>query len=156
MISGCPYLDCVLRVFDACLDVIFIWDFDMLIVLTDLSWLGLQMPWFFFYVSLIYLFETLTCWLYWLILLHRLAHWLWFCHDCFDHFACIHSPLYITRLDMLILWLVYYFDHLWACCPCITIHLIVVFSLILCVHEWYILLCLTIWCMTALPLHDCM
>ena len=36
-ISGCPSLDYTLRVFDACLDVISIWDFDMLIMLTDLS-----------------------------------------------------------------------------------------------------------------------
>ena len=68
---------------DACLDVVFIWDFDML-----------------------------DYW--WLILSPCLAHWFWFCHDCFDHFTCMHSLLYITRLDMLILWLVYYFDRLWA------------------------------------------
>ena len=76
---------------DACLDVVFIWDFDML-----------------------------DYW--WLILLHCLAYWFWFWHDCSDHFTCIHSPLYITQLDMLILWLVYYFDRLWAWC-CITIRL---------------------------------
>ena len=70
---------------DACLDVVFIWDFDML-----------------------------DYW--WLILLHCLAYWFWFWHDCSDHFTCIHSPLYITQLDMLILWLVYYFDRLWAWC----------------------------------------
>ena len=63
---------------------------------------------------MLYSFEILTCWLYWLILLSCLAHWFWFCHNCSDHFTCIHSLLYITRLDMLILWLVYYFDRLWA------------------------------------------
>ena len=52
---------------DACLDVVFIWDFDML-----------------------------DYW--WLILLHCLAYWFWFWHDCSDHFTCIHSPLYITQL----------------------------------------------------------
>ena len=41
------------------------------------------------------------------------------------------------RLDMLIHLLVYYFDHPWACCLCITIHLIVIFLLILCGLEWY-------------------
>ena len=109
---------------DACLDVLFIWDFDML-----------------------------DYW--WLILLHCLAYWFWFWHDCSDHFTCIHSPLYIAQLDMLIIWPVYYFDRLWAWCFVSLFVLIVVFSLILCVHEWYILLCLTVWCMTALPLHDC-
>ena len=110
---------------DACLDVVFIRDFDML----DYRWL---------------------------ILLHWLAHWFWFCHACSDHFTCIHSPLYITRLDMLILWLVILF---WPSSSMMFVPLfvlIVVFSLILCVYEWYILLCLTVWCMTALPLHDCM
>ena len=111
---------------DACLDVVFIRDFDML----DYRWL---------------------------ILLHWLAHWFWFCHACSDHFTCIHSPLYITRLDMLILWLVYYFGHLWACCLCISIHLIAVFSFILCVYIDDISeICLIVCCMTTLPLHDCM
>ena len=110
---------------DACLDVVFIRDFDML----DYRWL---------------------------ILLHWLAHWFWFCHACSDHFTCIHSPLYITRLDMLILWLVILF---WPSLSMMLVSLfvlIVVFSLILCVYEWYILLCLIVWCMTALSLHDCM
>ena len=64
-----------------------------------------------------YSFEILTCWIIddW-ILLHCLVYWFWFWHDCSDHFTCIHSPLYITQLDMLILWLVYYFDRLWAWC----------------------------------------
>ena len=84
-ISECLSLDCTLGVLDACLDVVFIWDFNML-----------------------------DYW--WLILLHCLAYWFWFWHDCSDHFTCIHSPLYITRLDMLILWHVYYFDRLWAWC----------------------------------------
>ena len=71
----------------------------------------------FFYASLI----ISVCYidiadLYWLIILHRLSHLLGFCHDCSDRFTCIHSLLYITRLDMLILWLVYYFDRLWAWC----------------------------------------
>ena len=66
--------------------------------------------------ALIYSFEILTCWLYWSILLPCLAYWLWFFHDCSDHFTCIQSPLYITQLDMLILWVVYYFDRLWAWC----------------------------------------
>ena len=55
--------------FDACLDVTFIWDFDML-----------------------------DYW--WLILLHCLAYWFWFWHDGSNHFTCIHSPQYITQLDM--------------------------------------------------------
>ena len=89
--------------------------------------------------------------LYWLIILHCLAHLLWFCHDCSDHLTCIHSLLYIIRLDMLIHLLVYYFDHLWACCLCITIHLIVVFSFILCVCIDDISeICLIVCCMTTL------
>ena len=64
-----------------------------------------------------YSFEILTCRIIddW-ILLHCLVYWFWFWHDCSDHFTCIHSPLYIIQLDMLILWLVYYFDRLWAWC----------------------------------------
>ena len=111
---------------------------------------------YFLCASLIYSFEVLICWLYWLIISYCLAHWSWFCHACSDHFTCIHSPLYITRLDMLILWLVILF---WPSLSMMLVSLfvlIVVFSLILCVYEWYILLCLTVWCMTALPLHDCM
>ena len=71
---------------------------------------------YFLCASLIYSFEVLICWLYWLIISYCLAHWSWFCHDYSDHFTCIHSPLYITQFDMLILWLVYPLDRLWAWC----------------------------------------
>ena len=64
----------------------------------------------------------------------------------------------IALLSVLILILARLFWSLHMHTLTIVYHsaLIVAFSLILCVHEWYILLCLTIWCMTALPLHDCM
>ena len=55
----------------------------------------------FLCASLIYSFEILTCWLYWLIISYWLAHWSWFYHDYSDHFTCIHSPLCITQLAML-------------------------------------------------------
>ena len=71
---------------------------------------------YFLCASLIYSFEILTCCLYWLIISYCLAHWSWFCHDYSDHFTCIHLPLYITQFDMLILWLVYPLDRLWAWC----------------------------------------
>ena len=144
-ISGYSLLDCTLRVLEFSLGTL-----TWLIVLVDyLDWRFRNS--YFLCASLIYSFEILICWLYWLIISYCLAHWSWFCHDCSDHFTCIHSPLYITRLDMLILWLVYCFDHLWACCPCITIHLIVVFSLILCVYIDDISeICLIECCMTTL------
>ena len=97
--------------------------------------------------SLIYSFEILTCWLYWLILLPYLAYWLWFCHDCSDHFTCIHSPLYITQLDMLILWLVYYFD-LFEPDVCITIRLNCRILAYLVCTWWYI------WALPDCVLHD--
>ena len=102
--------------FYACLGVVFIWDFGILIMLTDLSWLRIPMPWFFLCFIDIFVWDIDMLDHWWLILLHCLAYWFWFCHDCSDHFTCIHSPLYIARLDMLILWLVYYFDRLWAWC----------------------------------------
>ena len=128
----------------------FTWDIDMLIMLADYFDRGFWDS-YFLCASLIYSFEILTCWLYWLIISCCLAHWSWFCHDYSDHFTCIHSPLYITQFDMLILWLVYYFGHLWACCLCISIHLIVVFSFILCVYIDDISeICLIECCMTTL------
>ena len=78
----------------------------------------------------------LTCWLYWLIISYCLAHWSWFFHDYSDHFTCIHSPLYITQFDMLILWLVYPLGRLWAWC---SYHYSSWLSRLVCIHEWYIL-----------------
>ena len=131
-------------------------DFDTSIVLIDLYWLRILMPWFLLCCIDIFVWDIDMLDHWWLILLLCLAHWPWFCHDCSDHFTCIHSLLYIIRLDMLIHLLVYYFDHLWACCLCITIHLIVVFSLILCVYIDDISeICLIVCRMTALLLHDC-
>ena len=91
---------------------------------------------YFLCASLIYSFEILTCCLYWLIISYCLAHWSWFCHDYSDHFTCIHSPLYITQFDMLILWLVYPLGRLWAWC---SYHYSSWLSRLVCIHEWYIL-----------------
>ena len=121
MISGCPFLDCTLRIFDVCSDFISTWDFDTSIVLIDLYWLRILMSWFLLCFIDIFVWDIDMLDYWWLIILHRLAHLLWFCHDCSDHFTCIHSLLYIIWLDMLIHLLVYYFNHLWACCLCITI-----------------------------------
>ena len=122
-ISGCPFLDRTLRIFDACSDFISTWDFDTSIVLIDLYWLRILMPWFLLCFIDIFVWDIDMLDYWWLILLLCLARWPWFYHDCSDHFTCIHSLLYIIRLDMLIHLLVYYFDHPWACCFCITIHL---------------------------------
>ena len=130
---------------DACLDIVFIWDMDILIMMIDLYWLRILIPWFLLCFIDIFDWDIDMLDYWWLILL------LCFCHDCSDHFTCIHSLLYIIRLDMLIHLLVYYFDHLWACCLCITIHLIVVFSFILCVCIDDISeICLIVCCMTTL------
>ena len=90
---------------------------------------------YFLCASLIYSFEIWTCWLYWSIISYCLAHWSWFCHDYSYHFTCIHSPLYITQFDMLILWLVYPLDRLWAWCIYLSFFLSVYHGL--CGHEWY-------------------
>ena len=89
-------------------------------LLTCWLWWSIYIDWRFWCHDFLLCFIGTFVWgidmldYWWLILLLCLAHWPWFCHDCFDHFTCIHSLLYITRLDMLILWLVYYFDRLWA------------------------------------------
>ena len=129
--------------------------FNILIMMIWLSWLGILIPWFLLCFIDIFDWDIDMLDYWWLILLLCLARWPWFCHDCSDHFTCMHSLLYIIRLDMLIHLLVYYFDHLWACCLCITIHLIVVFSIILCVYIDDISeICLIVCRMTALLLHD--
>ena len=92
----------------------------------------------------------------WLIVLYCLAHWLWFCHDCSGHLTCIHSPLYIIWLDMLIHLLVYYLDRPLSMMFISLFVLIVVFSLILCVHGDISEHCLIVCCMTAIFLCDCM
>ena len=101
---------------DACLGVCFYlehWhvDYD-----ACLSWLRIPMPWFFLCFIDIFVWDIDMLDYWWLIISYCLAHWFWFFHDCSNHFTCIHSLLYITQLDMLILWLVYYFDRLWAWC----------------------------------------
>ena len=109
---------------------------------------------YFLCASLIYSFEILTCCLYWLIISYCLAHWSWFCPDYSDHFICIHSPLYITQFDMLILWLVYPLDRLWAWCIYLSFFYLFI---MVCVDMSDIpVLCLTVWCMTTLPLCDWM
>ena len=88
--------------------------FDMLIMMIDLYWLRILIPCFLLCFIDVFVWDIDMLGYWWLILSPCLAHWFWFCHYCFDHFTCIHSLLYITRLDMLILWHVYYFDRLWA------------------------------------------
>ena len=66
-----------------------------------------------------------------------------------DHFVLL------SALILILAWL-FWSLHMHTLTIVYHSALIVAFSLILCVHEWYILLCLTIWSMTALPLHDCM
>ena len=88
----------------------------MLIMMIDLYWLRILMLWFLLYFIDIFVWDIDMLDYWWLILLLCLAHWFWFCHDCSDHFTCIHLPLYIIRLDILIHWFEYYFDHLWAWC----------------------------------------
>ena len=89
-------------------------------LLTCWLWWSIYIDWRFWCHDFLLCFIDTFVWgidmldYWWLILLLCLAHWPWFCHDCSDHFTCIHSLLYITRLNMLILWLVYYFDRLWA------------------------------------------
>ena len=180
-ISGYSLLDCTMRVLEFSLGT-----FDMIDCIGRLSWLEILTQWFFFVLhgyiclryltcwlwwliridrgfrdnfflcaSLIYSFEVLICWLYWLIISYCLAHWSWFCHDYSDHFTCIHSPLYITQFDMLILWLVYPLDRLWAWC--IYLSFFFYLFIMVCVDMSDIpVLCLTVWCMTTLPLCDCM
>ena len=76
---------------EACLDVISIWDFDMLIMLTDLSWLRFPKPWFYvlrWYIRLrhkhvglllidrLVLLRTLIpilLWLFWSLHMHTLT-----------------------------------------------------------------------------------
>ena len=109
---------------------------------------------YFLCASSIYSFEILTCWLYWLVISYCIAHWSWFFHDYSDHFTCVHSPLYITQFDMLILWLAYYLDRL------LSMMFILLFILIVVAFVWtwviYPVLCLTVWRVTAFLLHDCM
>ena len=108
---------------------------------------------YFLCASSIYSFEILTCWLYWLVISYCIAHWSWFFHDYSDHFTCVHSPLYITQLTMLILWLVYCLDRLLSM-MFVSLFVLIV---IVCVDLSDIpVLCLTVWCMTTLPLCDCM
>ena len=103
---------------DACLDVIFIWDFDML-----------------------------DYW--WLILLHCLAYWFWFWHDLFwslhMHTLTIvyHSAWHVDSLTCILFWLSLsmMFVSLFV--------LIVIFSLILCVHVDISEFCLIVCCMIA-------
>ena len=91
-------------------------------------------------VDLIVLLSVLIlilAWLSWSLHMHTLT-------------IVYHSAWHVDSLTCILFWssLSMMFASLFV--------LIVVFSLILCVHERYILLCLTVWCMTALPLHDCM
>ena len=82
-------------------------------------------------LSIVILIFAMIVWIVWHVWIH--------CYTLFD-LTCRFSGLYILLIV---------FEH----DVCITIH----FDYhSLCVHEWYILLCLTVWCMTALPLHDCM
>ena len=90
--------------------------FDMLIMMIDLSWLRILMPWFLLCFTDIFVWDIHMLVYWWLILLPCLAHWFWFCHDCSDHFTYIHLPPYIFWFDMLTHLLVYSLDHLWAWC----------------------------------------
>ena len=92
-------------------------------------------------IDLIALLSTLTLilsWLFWSLHMHTLTT---------VHHSTRHADPLVGIL----------FDHLWACYLGITIHLIVVFSLILCVYIDDISeICLIECCMTALLLLDCM
>ena len=139
----------------ACLDVISIWDFDMLIMLTDLSWLRFPIPWFYvlrWYIRLrhrhvglllidrLILLSTLIpilLWLFWSLHMHTLTS-VYHLARHVDSFICILSW---SSLSMM-------FVSLFI--------LIVVYSLILCVHDDIFEFLLIACCMTALFLCDCM
>ena len=147
-ISGCPSLDCTLRVFDACLDVISIWVFGMLIMLIDLSWLRFPIPWFYvlhWYICLrhrhvglllidrLALLSTLTLilpWLFWSPHMHTLTT-VYHLVGHVDSFACILS------------WSSFEHDvHITICLDC---HILAYF---VCTW-WYI------WALSDCMLHDC-
>ena len=88
-------------------------------------------------ITLLSVLILILAWLFWSLHMHALT-------------IVYHSAWHVDSLTCILFWLSLsrMFVSLFV--------LIVVFSLILCVYEWYILLCLTVWCMTALPLHDCM
>ena len=124
-ISGCSSLDCTLGISDACLEVVFIWVFDML----DYWWLNL--------IALLSVLILILAWLFWSLHMHTLTN-------------AYHSAWHVDSLTCILFWS----SSSRMFVPLFV--LIVVFSLILCVHEWYILLCLTVWRVTAFLLHDCM
>ena len=105
--------------FDACLDVTFIWDFDVL----DYWWLNL--------IALLSVLILILAWLFWSLHMHTLTtvyHSAW-------HVDSLTCKLFCSSLSMM-------FVPLFI--------LIVVFSLILCVHDDISKLCLIACCMTAL------
>ena len=140
---------------EACLDVISIWDFDMLTMLTDLSWLWFPIPWFYvlrWYIRLrhrhiglllidrLVLLSTLILillWLFWSLHMRTLT-------------SVYHLARHVDPLICILSWssLSMMFVSLFV--------LIVVFSFILCVHDDIYELCLIVCCMTAIFLCDCM
>ena len=132
-ISGCPFLDCTLRIFDACSDFISTRDFwhvdydDWFILIEDSNaMISSVFHWYIrlkhwhaglLMIDLIVSISTLTLilsWLFWSLHMHTLTTVHHFDSTCWS--TCRYIILIIFEHDVYI-----------------TIHLIIVFSLILCV-----------------------
>ena len=138
-ISGYPFLDCTLRMFDACSDFISTRDFDMSIVLIDLSWLRIPMPWFLLrftdYICLLHrhCWFILTDHIASLITFTRILPWLFWSLHMHTLPTVYHSTWHVDSLTCILFW---------SSLSMMSVSLFVLsalFSLILCGHEWFIL-----------------